>query len=53
MRCINCARCVPKDKAIKRFQMRQMVDGSSRRDIKDNFAYEQKYFSLPKIYVKQ
>merc|ERR1712007_423389 len=37
----------------KRFQMRQMVDGSSRRDIKDNFAYEQKYFSLPKIYVKQ
>ena len=53
VRCINCARCVPKDKAIKRFQMRQMVDGSSRRDIKDNFAYEQKYFSLPKIYVKQ
>ena len=53
VRCINCARCVPKDKAIKRFQMRQMVDGSSRRDIKDNFAYDAKYFALPKIYVKQ
>ena len=53
VRCINCARCVPKDKAIKRFQMRQMVDGSSRRDIKDNYAYDQKYFALPKIYVKQ
>ena len=53
VRCINCARCVPKDKAIKRFQMRNMVDGSSKRDIKDNFAYDQQYFYLPKIYVKQ
>ena len=53
VRCINCARIVPKDKAIKRFQMRQMVDGSSRRDIKENSAYDQSVFSLPKIYVKQ
>jgi len=53
IRCLNCAKCVPKDKAIKRFQMRNMVDGSSKRDIKDNFAYDQKYFALPKIYVKQ
>eukprot|EP00352_Strombidinopsis_acuminata_P008252 CAMPEP_0176375156 /NCGR_PEP_ID=MMETSP0126-20121128/27310_1 /TAXON_ID=141414 ORGANISM="Strombidinopsis acuminatum, Strain SPMC142" /NCGR_SAMPLE_ID=MMETSP0126 /ASSEMBLY_ACC=CAM_ASM_000229 /LENGTH=139 /DNA_ID=CAMNT_0017736119 /DNA_START=44 /DNA_END=463 /DNA_ORIENTATION=+ len=53
VRCINCARCVPKDKAIKRFQMRNMVDGSSKRDIKDNFAYDAKYFNLPRIYVKQ
>ena len=52
VRCINCARCVPKDKAIKRFQMRQMVDGSSRRDIKENSAYGQQEFTLPKIYVK-
>ena len=51
VRCLNCARCVPKDKAIKRFQMRQMVDGSSRRDLKENSAYET--FTLPKIYVKQ
>ena len=53
VRCLNCGRCVAKDKAIKRFQMRNMVDGSSRRDIKDNFAYGEKYFHLPKIYVKQ
>ena len=53
VRCINCARCVPKDKAIKRFQMRQMVDTSSRRDIKENSAYEGIVFTLPKIYVKQ
>ena len=53
VRCCQSGRCVPKDKAIKRFQMRNIVDGSSRRDIKDNFAYDQKYFTLPKIYVKQ
>ena len=35
--------------------MRQMVDGSSRRDIKDNYAYsdQNETFYLPKIYVKQ
>merc|ERR1711990_1180746 len=53
VRCSNCARCVPKDKAIKRFQMRNMVDGSSRRDIKENYAYPEDTFTLPKIYVKQ
>ena len=53
VRCLNCARVVPKDKAIKRFQMRQMVDTSSRRDIRENSAYESSYFALPKIYVKQ
>ena len=53
VRCINCSRVVPKDKAIKRFQMRQLVDASSRRDIKENSAYDSQHFYLPKIYVKQ
>ena len=53
VRCVQSGRAVPKDKAISRFQMRNIVDGSSRRDIKDNYAYDQKYFALPKIYVKQ
>ena len=53
IRCLNCARICPKDKAIKRFQARNLVDGSSKRDIKDNFAFDPKYFHLPKIYVKQ
>ena len=53
IRCLNCAKMCPKDKAIKRFQMRNLVDGSSKRDIKDNFAFDQKAFHLPKIYVKQ
>ncbi len=52
VRCINCAKIVPKDKAIKRFQMRNMVDGSSKRDIKENYAYDEKDFTIPKIYVK-
>ena len=33
--------------------MRNLVDGSSKRDIKDNFAFDAQHFSLPKIYVKQ
>merc|ERR1712226_615231 len=36
VRCVQSGQCVPKDKAIARFQMRNIVDGSSRRDIKDN-----------------
>ena len=40
IRCINCAKVVPKDKAVKRFQARNLVDGSSRRDIKENSAYD-------------
>ena len=52
VRCMNCSRCVPKDKAISRFKMSQMVDASSRRDIRENSAYDEQYFNLPKIYVK-
>ena len=51
VRCINCGRVVPKDKAIKRFQQRNMVDGSSMRDIKENYAYDQEFY-MPKIFVK-
>ena len=48
--CTNCGRLTPKDKAIKRYTVRDMVDGSSKRDLKENSAYE--YFTIPKIYVK-
>ena len=51
--CLNCGRIYPKDKAIKRFQMKKIVDESSRKDIEDNYAYDKADFHLPKLYLKQ
>ena len=53
VRCCTSGRIVPKDKAITRFVMRNIVDGSSKRDIKDNYAYDQEHFYLPKLYEKR
>ncbi len=51
--CLNCGRIYPKDKAIKRFQMKKLVDESSRKDLEDNYAYDKADFYLPKLYLKQ
>ena len=48
--CANCGRLVHKDKAIKRFIVRDIVDASSRRDIAEALAYSKA--TLPKLYVK-
>ncbi|CAG9314152.1 unnamed protein product [Blepharisma stoltei] len=48
--CTHCGRIVPKDKAVKRYTVRNMVDASSLRDIKDNRAIEN--FVIPKFYLK-
>eukprot|EP00767_Chilomastix_cuspidata_P006905 gnl/Chilomastix_cuspidata/74.p5 GENE.gnl/Chilomastix_cuspidata/74~~gnl/Chilomastix_cuspidata/74.p5 ORF type:complete len:109 (-),score=53.09 gnl/Chilomastix_cuspidata/74:22-348(-) len=49
--CENCNRLVPKDKAIKRFKVRNLVDASVLNDLRDNSAIDE--YVVPKIYHKQ
>lgn len=50
VRCESSAMLVPKDKAIKRFIVRNIVDASAIRDLQDACAIEN--YALPKIYRK-
>ena len=50
--CCQTGRSVPKDKAIKRFQMKAIVDASSKKDIQEASAYKKEAFHMPKIYIK-
>jgi small subunit ribosomal protein S26e len=56
VQCANCKRIVGKDKAIKRFIIKNLVDASSARDIKEVSVYnegkDENEFNIPKIYVK-
>ncbi len=51
VRCVSTAKAIPKDKAIKRFKIKNMVDASAQRDIRDASAYES--YTLPKLYIKE
>ena len=50
-RCASTSKAIPKDKAIKRFSVRNIVDASALRDIRDASAYDN--YALPKLYIKQ
>ena len=54
VRCDNCSRYVPKDKCIKKFVVRDLIDASSKDDIAAVSAYKKdgQQVYIPKLYHK-
>ncbi|ELA47483.1 hypothetical protein VCUG_01015, partial [Vavraia culicis subsp. floridensis] len=50
VRCDNCARMVPKDKGIVKYQVKNLIDAAAADDIRVASIYET--YEVPKTYVK-
>ena len=48
VRCENSAARVPKDKAVKKYMVRNMVDSASMRDLSEASVYEN--YAVPKVF---
>ncbi|KAJ2827475.1 40S ribosomal protein S26 [Coemansia erecta] len=51
IRCDNCFQACPKDKAIKRFNVRSMIEAAAKRDMAEASVYEG--YEVPKVYYKE